>query len=86
MDEELNPEEELDIYEGKSREELVDADEIDDDEEGFMKGYESESDAAFCDTCKKILTRTHVEKEINAEVYSFCSEECAENFERKKVK
>ena len=84
MDEELNEEEELDVYDSKAREELEEADEIDEDEEGFMKGYESESDAAFCDTCKKILTRNHVEKEFNADVYSFCSEECAEEFERKK--
>jgi hypothetical protein len=85
MDEEINQEEqELSVYNDKAREELSEADEIDSDEAGFMKGYESEADAAFCDTCKKILTRDHIEKEINTEVYTFCSEECAEDFEKKK--
>lgn len=85
MNEEFDQEEEeCDVYGDEAREELAESDEINDDEEGFMKGYESDADAAFCDTCKKILTRDHIEKEINSEVYSFCSDECAEEFERKK--
>ena len=85
MEEEFGKEEEdFDVYGNEGREELTNADEIDDDEEGFMRGYESESDAAFCDNCKKVLERDHVEKDVKGDIFSFCSEECAEEFEKKK--
>ncbi|MCD4759882.1 hypothetical protein K8R33_03265 [archaeon] len=85
MDEELNSvEEDVDVYRDKSREELTNADEIEGDEEGFMRGYESDADAAFCDNCKKVLGRDHLEKEFDGDIYTFCSEDCVDAFERKR--
>ncbi len=85
MDEEYDSEdEEYNVYGEDAREELTEADEIDDDEEGFMRGYESTANPVYCDNCKVVLSRNHIEKEIGAEIYSFCSEECADEFERKK--
>ncbi len=74
--------EEKDIYSDESREELGDGDEIDEVEEGFMKGY-SEDHMAECANCGKILERDVVEEEIEDETYRFCSERCAKKFEEK---
>ena len=74
---------EFNVYGNEAREELTANDEIDSDEDGFMKGYESEANPVYCDNCKKILERDHIEKEINSDVYSFCSDECVEEYERK---
>jgi hypothetical protein len=76
-------EKEFNVYGDQAREELTANDEIDSDEDGFMKGYESEANPVYCDNCKKILERDHIEKEINSDVYSFCSDECVEEYERK---
>ncbi len=87
MDEEFlgeGIEEDYDVYAEGAREELAENDEIEEGEEGFMRGYESDADMAYCDNCKQILGRSHIEKEFDGEVYTFCSEECAEQFERKR--
>jgi hypothetical protein len=39
-EEKVKEEEEENVYDEEGREELVDSDEIDPEEEGFMKGYE----------------------------------------------
>ena len=84
MNEEFNKDEhEFDVYGDEAREDLTANDEIESDEDGFMKGYESEANAAYCDSCKKVLEWDHIEKEINGEHYTFCSDECVEEFERK---
>ena len=56
-------EKEFNVYGDQAREELTANDEIDSDEDGFMKGYESEANPVYCDNCKKILERDHIEKE-----------------------
>lgn len=85
MNEEFNKDtQEFDVYGNEAREELTANDEIDADEEGFMQGYESDANAAYCDNCKKILASGHIEKEIESDVYTFCSDECVDEFERKR--
>jgi hypothetical protein len=75
---------EFNVYGNEAREELTANDEIEADEEGFMQGYESDANAAYCDGCKKILARDHIEKEIDSDIYTFCSDECVDEFERKR--
>ena len=83
-DEPLQPEEgEQNIYHEESREALTESDEIDEVEEGFMKGYDEDKNPAECATCKTILEDVFVEEEINGETYRFCSEECAKKFKEK---
>ncbi len=85
MDEEFNQDEhEFDVYGDEAREELTANDEIESDEEGFMQGYESDANAAYCDNCRKVLERDHIEKDISGDHYTFCSDECVDEFERKK--
>lgn len=85
-------EERQDVEEGKSeknmyseagREELIeDDDEITDMDEGFMKGYDEGCKMTKCPVCQKILEDDLVEREINGEIYRFCSDEHAEKFAR----
>ncbi len=76
--------EEFNLYNEKSREELSDADELDPEEAGFMKGYDEDSNPAECANCEKVLEEHFVEKQISEETYRFCSDECADKFERQK--
>ena len=74
-----------DIYGEEGLEEAMEADEIDDVEEGFMKGYDDEGDLMKCAKCKRLVSEeTAVEKEVNNETYIFCSPQCAKNFKKKK--
>ena len=75
---------EEDVYTGEGQEELIEDDEIDELEEGFMEGY-SEENLGECKTCKKVLRGPEetVELEIADEKYMFCSERCAEKFKAK---
>ena len=73
-------EEVRDIYSGNFAEELEESDEIDEAEEGFMKGYNEENLVAECANCKKILNDKVVEEEASNKVYRFCSERCANKF------
>lgn len=79
MDEE---DKELEVYDEEAREDLEESDEIDELEEGFMEGYENDN-LAECASCKKILEEESVEKEIDGELYRFCSEKCVQIFEKK---
>lgn len=86
--EELHEEEEVfddtgTIYSDESREDMVDEDEIDSLEEGFMQGYDEGEASAKCALCKKVLTQDFVEEEINGKIYRFCSEEHADLFIKK---
>ena len=75
---------EEDIYSDEGREELLnEEDEISDVEEGFMKGYEEGSKMAECCNCGKVLKKDIVEEEFNDEVYRFCSEDCADLYEKR---
>lgn len=74
-------EEDLTTQEG--RQAAMEADEIDEIEEGFMKGYEEGEKMAKCALCKKPLERDIIEKDFNDETYRFCSQYCLDEFERK---
>jgi len=68
----------------EDREELLEDDEIDPVEEGFLEGYEGEG-AAVCAECGKPLTDDSlVETEIDDEIVSFCSDKCLKKYEKKK--
>lgn len=73
-----------DVYDEEGREELEDEDEISPDEEGFMKGYEEDGKMAMCANCRKMFIEDFIEKEIDGEIYRFCSEKCTEKFKKKK--
>ncbi len=74
---------EEDVYFDEGREHLLEDDEIDELEEGFMKGYEEGSKMSKCANCGKILEAEFVEEEFHDEVHRFCSEECATKFEKR---
>lgn len=74
---------EVEIYKNEARENSEEDDEIDELEEGFMQGYENDH-LAECANCKKVLEADIIEEEINGEIYRFCSEKCAEEYENEK--
>lgn len=57
--------------------------EIDSDtpEDAFMRGYSEEEKVDECAECGCALKEKKVTKEIEGEVYRFCSEDCLEDFE-----
>ncbi|MBI2142162.1 hypothetical protein HYU15_01580 [Candidatus Woesearchaeota archaeon] len=85
-EEELTGEEhEEDIYEEEEREKLEEEeDEITPGEEGFMKGYEEGRKMASCAKCGTAIVEDFVEKEIEGEVYRFCSNHCAESYKKRR--
>ncbi len=73
------------IYSEAGREEMAeDDDELNDSDEGFMKGYEEGAKVAKCPVCGEILEDDFVEKDIDGEHYRFCSEEHAEKFAKER--
>ncbi len=71
---------EFNVY--NEAEKLKENDEIDPEEEGFMKGYEDDIDESSCSNCNKILEDTDfIEEDINGKVHRFCSRKCADAFE-----
>ena len=76
--------EEEDIYSEAGREELMEKeDEITDVDEGFMQGYDEGEKIAECPGCGKVLMEKVVEREIDGEVYRFCSDECASEYKKR---
>jgi YHS domain-containing protein len=71
------------VYSEKGRESLVEDDAIEPWEQGFMEGAEDDGQGAKCRKCGKVLLgpESIIEKEIDGEIYRFCSEECAEKFQ-----
>lgn len=71
------------IYSEEGREEMLDNDEIDAFEEGFMKGADADGQSAKCRKCGRILInkKNMVEREIEGKIIWFCSEKCAEKYE-----
>jgi YHS domain-containing protein len=71
------------VYSEEGRESLVEDDEMEPWEQGFMKGAEDDGQGAKCRKCGKVLLGPDsiVEKEIDGKIYRFCSEECAEKYE-----
>ncbi len=74
-----------DIYNREERKEQLKEDEISPAEAGFMQGHEDYKEGT-CNTCgKQIDPEKTVEKEVNGKLLTFCSEKCAEFFERRKA-
>lgn len=71
------------VYDEEGREKLLENDEISPAEEGFMEGAEGGGKGAKCRKCGKILLQDFVEKEIDGEIYRFCSNKCANSYEKK---
>ncbi len=85
LDMELGEKDE-DVYTEEGREELIEDDEVDAWEEGFMEGAEGRGELAKCAYCGKVLNQSKrklIEREINNELYLFCSESCAKKGIRK---
>ena len=61
-------------------------DEITDLDEGFMKGYDEGEKAAVCANCGHVLEDKVVEEVFDGEIYRFCSDECASEFEERRAK
>ncbi|HLD06613.1 MAG TPA: hypothetical protein VJC16_03710 [Candidatus Nanoarchaeia archaeon] len=73
------------IYSDEGREEMVENDEIEPWEEGFMEGAEQGGQNAKCRKCGKVLVnRDMVEREIKGAVCWFCSEDCADKYEEER--
>jgi hypothetical protein len=82
VDEEYNADAE-DIYNDEGREQKVEDDEMSPDEEGFIEGYE-EGTNAVCATCDAVLDADNtIERTIDGDIKSFCSDECAEKYLKK---
>jgi hypothetical protein len=72
-----------DIYDKKGVENMVEDDEVKPEEAGFMEGYE-DVNLLKCDNClRDIDPDKEVEREVNGEMHTFCSEECADSFAKK---
>ncbi|MDD5178189.1 MAG: hypothetical protein PHT54_02815 [Candidatus Nanoarchaeia archaeon] len=71
------------IYDGEDREEMVEEDELEGFEDGFMQGYNEGERAAKCALCRAVLDVDFVEEEINGKVYRFCSEDHAEIYKNR---
>ena len=69
--------------EDTNEEESLESDEIDEFEEGFIKGYKDKN-TATCAMCGKVLLDAEetIELEMNDETLRFCSERCAERFSK----
>ena len=73
-----------DFYdEDGTEEESLEGDEIDELEEGFMKGYKDKN-SATCAVCGRVLKDADetIEIDMDDETYRFCSERCAEKFKK----
>jgi hypothetical protein len=79
----MKQDEEFNLYNEENREELTEADEIDPAEQGFMQGYDDESNPSQCANCGRVLERDFIEQELKEEKYRFCCEDCALKFEKK---
>lgn len=80
---------EEEIYSEEGREELLDADEISPEEEGFMEGAEGRGDQNCCAECGELLGEKETdlyEREFDGEIKWFCCEEHAENYAKKRAK
>jgi len=74
---------EEEVYSEEGREKLVEDDEIEDWEQGFMEGAEGRGEQASCAYCGKLLgedEKNIVEREFNGEIKWFCSAEHAQKY------
>ncbi|MEM4282431.1 MAG: hypothetical protein QXU88_01585 [Candidatus Woesearchaeota archaeon] len=68
-----------DVYTEEGREELIEGEEISEFEEAFAEGASGRGHSGVCEHCGKPLGQRGevVEREIEGELYFFCSESCA---------
>ncbi|MBI2665246.1 hypothetical protein HYX12_01330 [Candidatus Woesearchaeota archaeon] len=65
-----------------TEEQMVDAGGLDSSEEGFIKGYAEDEEVTECAECGvAVREEKKVVKEFDGESYTFCSKECAKDFE-----
>ena len=64
---------------------LEDEDELDDVDEGFMKGYNESEVVIKCAQCKKMIEDNAIQEEFDDETLKFCSQECLNEYEEKKL-
>lgn len=73
-----------DYYSKEERQQMMEEDEIEPGEAGFMEGYDN-PDLMQCGKCgEEVNLEKAIEKEINGKTYLFCSEKCLEEFEKEK--
>ncbi|MDP6670358.1 MAG: hypothetical protein QGI60_00905 [archaeon] len=73
------------IYDKKERAEQLAEDEITPAEAGFIEGYE-DTKLIECNSCGgQFDFEKSVEREINGEMFTFCSKKCADHFEKRKA-
>ncbi|MBS1266054.1 MAG: hypothetical protein MAG795_00019 [Candidatus Woesearchaeota archaeon] len=74
--------EDKDIYSHKAREKMVDSDEIEPWEQGFMQGAEGLGQDAKCRRCGEVFTGKDsvVESEIKGDIMRFCSARCVKKY------
>ncbi|MBU0461263.1 MAG: DUF2116 family Zn-ribbon domain-containing protein [Nanoarchaeota archaeon] len=73
-----------DVYTEEGRENLLEDDEIEEWEEGFMEGADELGQQGKCASCGGVLDMDNtVEEELEGELRWFCSERCAERFRKK---
>jgi ribosomal protein L24E len=74
------------VYGEEGREQLVEEDEIEPFEEGFMEGAEGRGKKSCCAECGKALNSDKgqlFEREFNGETLWFCSDKHAHNYAKK---
>lgn len=78
----LNQQDNEEVYDQDSRDQMVEDDEIDPMEEGFMEGYEGRGNLSKCEECSQPLDEDDdiIERKFKDELIWFCSEDCAEKY------
>jgi hypothetical protein len=69
-----------DVYNEEALDEEMDDDEINPEEEGFMRGYDRES-VLRCDQCGNELGDAFSSLEVEGHLYRFCSKKCKQDFQ-----
>lgn len=72
------------IYSDEAREQMVEDDQIEPFEEGFMMGADIDGQHAKCRRCGRLLIspKNVIEREVEGEKIRFCSNYCADKFEQ----
>lgn len=73
-------EKEEEVYSEEGREKLIEGDEIENWEEGFMEGAEGKGHRNSCSYCGKNLEEEVFEREFDGKMRWFCSEEHAQRY------
>jgi len=84
----MKPEEQNDTpeFDEEEREDMLEDDEITNLEEGVLQGYEEGKTMDSCANCgQAIIDEDFVEEKIEGKIHRFCSTECADEFEERKV-